>query len=106
MTSYAAKHSTTQTEQHRGAHANQDTTATAAQDGSPPHNRWDIMATKTETLIQRYGNKAADVLADKTIPASWLAKQLTEAGYPISATVIKDYRRKQTTTYEEEEDTR
>ena len=52
------------------------------------------MATKTETLIQRYGNKAADVLADKTIPASWLAKQLTQAGYPISATVIKDYRRK------------
>nr|DAT38737.1 MAG TPA: hypothetical protein [Caudoviricetes sp.] len=64
------------------------------------------MATKTETLIQRYGRKAADVLADKTIPASWLAKQLTEAGYPISATVIKDYRRKQaTTTHEEEEDT-
>lgn len=64
------------------------------------------MATKTETLIQRYGDKAANVLADKTIPASWLAKQLTEAGYPISATVIKDYRRKQaTTTHEEEEDT-
>ena len=64
------------------------------------------MATKTETLIQRYGNKATDVLADKTIPASWLAKQLTQAGYPISATVIKDYRRKQaTTTHEEEEDT-
>ena len=52
------------------------------------------MATKTETLIQRYGNKAADVLADKTIPASRLAKQLTQAGYPISATVIKDHRRK------------
>ena len=90
-----------------GAHANQDTTATAAQDGSPPHNRWDIMATKTETLIQRYGRKAADVLADRSIPASWLAKQLTQAGYPISATVIKDYRRKQTTTPQtEEEDTR
>lgn len=56
------------------------------------------MATKTETLIQRYGNKAADVLADKTIPASWLAKQLTQAGYTISATVIKDYRRKQANT--------
>ena len=56
------------------------------------------MATKTETLIQLYGNKAADVLADKTIPASWLAEQLTQAGYPISATVIKDYRRKQTNT--------
>ena len=52
------------------------------------------MATKTETLIQRYGAKAADVLADKTIPASLLAKQLTQAGYPISATVIKDHRRK------------
>lgn len=65
------------------------------------------MATKTETLIQRYGNKASEVLADKTIPASWLAKQLTQAGYPISATVIKDYRRKQATTpHEEEEDTR
>ena len=90
-----------------GAHANQDTTATAAQDGSPPHNQWDIMATKTETLIQRYGRKAADVLADRSIPASWLAKQLTQAGYPISATVIKDYRRKQTTTPQtEEEDTR
>lgn len=63
------------------------------------------MATKTETLIQRYGNKAADVLADRSISASWLAKQLTQAGYPISATVIKDYRRKQahTTTHEEED---
>ena len=47
------------------------------------------MATKTETLIQHYGNKAA-----------WLAKQLTQAGYPISATVIKDYRRKQAATPE------
>ncbi|AKO60796.1 helix-turn-helix DNA binding domain protein [Propionibacterium phage Enoki] len=63
------------------------------------------MATKTETLIQRYGAKAADVLADKTIPASWLAKQLTQAGYPISATVIKDYRRKQVNTPQTEEDT-
>ena len=64
------------------------------------------MATKTETLIQRYGDKAADVLADKPIPATQLAQTLTEAGYPISATVIKDYRRKQaTTTHEEEEDT-
>ena len=64
------------------------------------------MATKTETFIQRYGDKAADVLADKTIPATQLAQMLTEAGYPISATVIKDYRRKQaTTTHEEEEDT-
>ena len=63
------------------------------------------MATKTETLIQRYGDKAADVLADKSIPASWLAKQLTEAGYPISATVIKDSRRKQATTPHEAEDT-
>lgn len=61
------------------------------------------MATKTETLIQHYGNKAADVLADKTIPASWLAKQLTQAGYPISATVIKDYRRKLTNTQKQEE---
>lgn len=61
------------------------------------------MATKTETLIQRYGRKAADVLADKSIPASWLAKQLTQAGYPISATVIKDYRRKQATTTHEED---
>lgn len=52
------------------------------------------MATKTETLIQRYGAKAADVLADKTIPATQLARMLTEAGYPISATVIKDHRRK------------
>lgn len=52
------------------------------------------MATKIETLIQRYGAKAADVLTDKAIPASWLAKQLTQAGYSISATVIKDYRRK------------
>ncbi|AUX13518.1 hypothetical protein [Propionibacterium phage pa29399-1-D_1] len=43
------------------------------------------------------------MLADKTIPASWLAKQLTQAGYPISATVIKDYRRKQTNTQKEEE---
>lgn len=60
------------------------------------------MATKTETLIQRYGTKAADVLADKTIPASWLAQQLTQAGYPISATVIKDHRRKQATTPHEE----
>ncbi|AFT97528.1 helix-turn-helix DNA-binding protein [Propionibacterium phage P14] len=49
-------------------------------------------------MIQRYGAKAADVLADKTIPASWLAKQLTQAGYPISATVIKDHRRKQAAT--------
>lgn len=63
------------------------------------------MATKTETLIQRYGRKAADVLADRSIPASWLAQQLTQAGYPISATVIKDYRRKQATTTHEEEDT-
>lgn len=64
------------------------------------------MATKTETLIQRYGAKAADVLADKTIPASWLAKQLTHAGYPISATVIKDYRRKHANTPQNEEDIR
>ena len=65
------------------------------------------MATKTETLIQRYGNKAADVLADKTIPASWLAKQLTQAGYSISATVIKDYRRTQAnTTPQKKEDIR
>ena len=63
------------------------------------------MATKTETLIQRYGAKAADVLADKTIPATQLAQMLTQAGYPISATVIKDYRRKQTNT-QKEEDTR
>lgn len=62
------------------------------------------MATKTETLIQRYGNKAADVLADKTIPASWLAQQLTQAGYPISATVIKDYRRKQANTIPQKEE--
>ncbi|AII29425.1 hypothetical protein PHL116M00_27 [Propionibacterium phage PHL116M00] len=62
------------------------------------------MATKTKTLIQRYGNKAADVLADKTIPASWLAKQLTQAGYPISATVIKDYRRQLTNTQKQEEE--
>ena len=62
------------------------------------------MATKTETLIQRYGNKAADVLADKTIPASWLAKQLTQTGYPISATVIKDYRRKQANTTQKKEE--
>lgn len=61
------------------------------------------MATKTETLIQRYGRKAANVLADKTIPASRLAQQLTQAGYPISATVIKDYRRKQATTPHEED---
>ncbi|AII29650.1 hypothetical protein PHL141N00_27 [Propionibacterium phage PHL141N00] len=61
------------------------------------------MATKTETLIQRYGAKAADVLADKTIPATQLAQMLTEAGYSISATVIKDYRRKQTNTQKEEE---
>nr|DAU50413.1 MAG TPA: hypothetical protein [Caudoviricetes sp.] len=66
------------------------------------------MATKTETLIQRYGNKAADVLADRSIPATQLARMLTQAGYPISATVIKDYRRKQanTTQQTEEEDTR
>ena len=62
------------------------------------------MATKTETLIQRYGNKAADVLANKTIPASWLARMLTEAGYPISATVIKDYRRKQANTTPQKEE--
>jgi len=62
------------------------------------------MATKTETLIQRYGAKAADVLADKTIPASRLAKQLTQAGYPISATVIKDYRRKQANTTQKKEE--
>lgn len=62
------------------------------------------MATKTETLIQRYGAKAADVLANKTIPASWLAKQLNQAGYPISATVIKDYRRKLTNTQKQEEE--
>lgn len=65
------------------------------------------MATKTETLIQRYGNKAADVLTDRSIPATQLARMLTEAGYPISATVIKDYRRKQAnTTQQKEEDTR
>ena len=62
------------------------------------------MTTKTETLIQRYGAKAADVLADKTIPASWLAQQLTQAGYPISATVIKDSRRKQANTTPQEEE--
>lgn len=62
------------------------------------------MATKTETLIQCYGNKAADVLADRSIPASWLAKQLTQAGYPISATVIKDHRRKLTNTQKKEEE--
>ena len=62
------------------------------------------MATKTETLIQRYGDKAADVLADRSIPASWLAKQLTQAGYPISATVIKDYRRKQANTTQKKEE--
>ena len=66
------------------------------------------MATKTETLIQHYGNKAADVLADRSIPATQLAQMLTQAGYPISATVIKDYRRTQanTTPQTEEEDTR
>lgn len=65
------------------------------------------MVTKTETLIQRYGNKAADVLTDRSIPATQLARMLTEAGYPISATVIKDYRRKQAnTTQQKEEDTR
>lgn len=63
------------------------------------------MATKTETLIQRYGDKAADVLVDRSIPATQLARMLTQAGYPISATVIKDYRRKQATT-PREEDTR
>ena len=63
------------------------------------------MAPKTETLIQRYGTKAAEVLADRSIPASRLAKQLTQAGYPISATVIKDYRRKQANTTPQEEDT-
>ena len=63
------------------------------------------MATKTETLIQRYGDKAADVLANRSIPASRLAQQLTQAGYPISATVIKDYRRKQANTTPHEEDT-
>lgn len=62
------------------------------------------MATKTETLIQRYGNKAANVLADKTIPATQLARILTQAGYPISATVIKDYRRKQANTTPREEE--
>lgn len=62
------------------------------------------MATKTETLIQRYGNKASEVLADKTIPASWLAEQLTQAGYPISATVIKDYRRKQASITQKKEE--
>lgn len=62
------------------------------------------MATKTETLIQRYGNKAADVLADKTIPATQLARMLTQAGYPISATVIKDHRRKLTNTQKQEEE--
>ena len=62
------------------------------------------MATKTETLIQRYGDKAANVLADRSIPASWLAKQLTQAGYPISATVIKDHRRKQANTTPQEEE--
>lgn len=62
------------------------------------------MATKTETLIQRYGNKAANVLADKTIPATQLARILTQAGYPISATVIKDYRRKQANTTPQEEE--
>ena len=61
------------------------------------------MATKTETLIQRYGDKTADVLADRSIPATQLAQMLTEAGYPISATVIKDYRRKQTNTQKEED---
>lgn len=62
------------------------------------------MATKTETLIQRYGRKAADVLVDRSIPATQLAQMLTEAGYPISATVIKDYRRKQTNTTQREEE--
>ena len=62
------------------------------------------MATKTETLIQRYGNKASEVLADKTIPATQLAQMLTEAGYPISATVIKDYRRKQANTTQNKEE--
>ena len=64
------------------------------------------MATKTETLIQRYGRKAADVLADRSIPATQLARMLTQAGYPISATVIKDYRRKHTNTTQQQEDTR
>ena len=63
------------------------------------------MATKTETLIQRYGDKAADVLADRSIPATQLARMLTEAGYPISATVIKDHRRTQANTTQQEEDT-
>lgn len=62
------------------------------------------MATKTETLIQRYGNKASEVLADRSIPASWLAQQLTQSGYPISATVIKDHRRKLTNTQKQEEE--
>lgn len=62
------------------------------------------MTTKTETLIQRYGAKAADVLANRSIPASWLAKQLTQAGYPISATVIKDHRRRLTNTQKKEEE--
>ena len=62
------------------------------------------MATKTETLIQRYGDKAADVLADKSIPATQLARMLTQAGYPISATVIKDHRRKQANTTPKKEE--
>lgn len=62
------------------------------------------MATKTETLIQRYGHKASQVLADRSIPASWLAQQLTQAGYPISATAIKDHRRKLTNTQKQEEE--
>ncbi|ALA46189.1 hypothetical protein PAC10_28 [Propionibacterium phage PAC10] len=44
------------------------------------------------------------MLADKTIPATQLARMLTEAGYPISATVIKDYRRKQANTTQKKEE--
>lgn len=52
------------------------------------------MGTKTQELIDRYGTLAEEVLSDRRIPAAYLARELTKAGYSIGATSIKDYRRK------------
>lgn len=63
-----------------------------------PHsdtNRWGgVVATKIQELINRYGALAREVLSDRSIPATYLARELSKAGYPIGATSIKDYRRK------------
>lgn len=50
---------------------------------------------KIESLLASdRGPRFSRILEDPDIPASIIAHELTKAGHPISATTIKDYRRK------------